>query len=226
MSTELTSINDTGAFESLKMAHDFDILFGREVKLTKQICEMTGAIYPGDDFIKQTLQEAESECGGPNEHDRFVPTGLTRQPLFAACQAAGLKLISSYLVSTDGIGEAIPTNSGMINQNLTTMMVPTDLAGRPFNLSMDEQEEWSRKQGGDGLTSVEEALFLILRKALEFRQTPWLAGWCRCRNSFGSGGSLYIRWVIDDGLDTGWDGRGYCDWFAGALARKFWALKT
>lgn len=209
--------------ETVEVTTTFDQLLSRETELTKQVCELTSTAYSGDSIVEQALRKGEAEWNGFTEHDRFVPAGLNRQSLLLAYRKAGLKLNSDEK-SADCDGENLPTEVGIIRQDLTSMMTPTDLAGRPFYLSMEEQEKWAKAQGGDGLTSVEETLFLVLRKVLELSAAPWSAGWCRCRNSHSSDNSLNVRWHADNGLKVNFGNRGYYNWYEGALVRKFLAL--
>lgn len=92
---------------------------------------------------------------GCSPNHRFVPNGLGRRQLLEACQKAGIKLYENSPKSADyDGGEALPTERGTLDCDLSTIMTPTDAKHRPFMLNFAAQVEWSKEQGGDGITSV------------------------------------------------------------------------
>jgi len=166
---------------------------------------------------REQLEAAYKEGFGLNH--RFVPAGLTRQMLLDASAKAGIKTRTDY-----PSGEQLPTEAGIFECDLATMMQPMDADQRPFMLDYNEHEAWSKDQGGTGLSSAEEVMYLILRMKLEFGRVLFMGGWVRCRNAAGSGGSVEVRFRAGDGLDVNYDSRSRRDWLYGCLSRKFTAL--
>lgn len=164
-------------------------LLEREINYTQKISKIVGIACPEDIKIKQAMQTAEATWG-ISAHHRFVVGGMTAEQLFVACESAKLKIDKSDPAGDaayfDAIRElVIPTDVGVINQDLSRMMTLMDFDGRPFNQIRSEQIEWTQSMGGDGQTTVAITLFLVLRKALEFHMPPWTLGWCRCREFEG-----------------------------------------
>lgn len=214
---------------------NFEDLLAREVTFTSKYFELIEVPYPGD-IINEALRRAESAWGGLTEHDRFVPGGIGLSRAFQCFynfnqkqEASGsppLKLHHNpkgeWWRSTSEVYR--PTEAGVIRCDFSQVMRPTDLQGRPFCCNYDEQLAWAKQQGGDGLTSAEETLYLLARSVFERDFSLWGAGWTRCRNLYYSESSLFVSWDADDGLSIGhWD-RGDWGWYIGALARKFVAL--
>ena len=118
----------------------------------------------------------------------------------------------------------IRTSPCIFRADLSRLMEPTALAGRPFNLTTDEQEQWAREQGGSGVTTVEKAAYLAIRSVAERNLPPWGSGaFLRCANACGSGSRLAVNWSVGDGfvvvsayLEGYWNG--------GALPEKSVAL--
>ncbi len=165
---------------------------------------------------------AKSWFEGCTPNHRFVPHNLERRQLLEACHKAGIKVNGNdpKTADFDG-GDKLPTEQGTLDCDLTTLMQPTDAKHRPFMQNHDQQVQWAKKQGGDGITSVEETLYLILRAWVEISRVPFMGGWIRCRNRYDSGSSLRVYWNAGIGLDVDY---GYleCDgWYCGAFSRKF-----
>ena len=153
---------------------------------------------------------------GMGAHHRFVPTGLTQRQLLDVCKAAGIKMSS-----LDILGESLPTEAGVIEHDLVSMMSPTDADHRPFLLNFEEQVVWAKEQDGVGITSVEETLYLLLRAKVDLCLIPFIGGWIRCRNKSGTGEPCGVvcdagggLWVYSGDLE-------YRYWDRGAFPRKF-----
>ncbi|MBI4947998.1 hypothetical protein HY844_00345 [Candidatus Berkelbacteria bacterium] len=166
---------------------------------------------------REQLEAAYKEGFGSNH--RFVPAGLTRQMLLDASAKAGIKTGTDY-----PSGEQLPTEAGIFECVLATLMQPMDADQRPFMLDYNEHEAWSKDQGGSGLSSAEEAQYLILRMKLEFGRVLFIGGRIRCRNAAGSGGSVSVRFFAGDGLNVYYGYRSDRGWYYGCLPRKFTAL--
>lgn len=166
---------------------------------------------------REQLEAAYKEGYGLNH--RFVPAGLTRQMLLDASAKAGIKTGTDY-----PSGEQLPTEAGIFECDLATVMQPMDADQRPFMLDYNEHEAWSKDQGGTGLSSAEEAQYLILRMKLEFGRVLFMGGWIRCRNAAGSGYSVFVSFDADDGLSVRYGSRSGRGWGYGCLPRKFTAL--
>lgn len=158
-----------------------------------------------------------AENGNFGFHRYYVPGGLTRAQLLDFAREAGAKMNSS----PDAEGDQIPTEVGVLECDLAAIMTPTDATHRPFNLNAEEQESWSAEQGGEGLTSAEEALYLVYRAFLAFGRIPFMGGWIRCRNRHQDGDRLLVGFFADGGLRVDWDAGSRSRWPCGAVARKF-----
>lgn len=166
---------------------------------------------------REQLEAAYKEGFGRNH--RFIPAGLTREMLMAACDKAGIKTSTDYRS-----GAHYRTKAGIFDCDLSTVMQPVDADQKPFMLNYDEHEAWSKDQGGTGLSSAEEAQYLILRMKLEFGRVLFMGGWIRCRNAAGSDDSVGVYFSAGGGLNVGCDGRSSRLWYYGCLPRKFTAL--
>lgn len=153
---------------------------------------------------------------GVGLHHRYLPGDWNQRGLLDACKAAGIKMCS--LNTRD---EELPTERGVIEYDLTSIMTPTDGEHRPFMLSYQEQIEWAAGQDGEGITSVEETLYLILRVKVELGRLPFMGGWIRCRNTAAPDESLGVFWYADFGLEVCSVFREYSCWYWGAVPRKF-----
>lgn len=212
-----------------------DDLLAREIELTTRFFTGIGTI-PHDEQIKRALEQAQDQWGGLTENDRFVPLiGLEEAFQFHYGWNAkrktegllGLKLgheQDKEWWRTDKQVEHLPTVAGVIRCNFATLMEWTDLDGRPFNLNYDEHMTWGSEQGGDGITSVEDNVYLNARSLME-RGLPLIPlGLLRCRNCCGSGDSLNVRCDAAHGFDVEHWPRFDQHWSLGAVSRKFVAL--
>lgn len=166
---------------------------------------------------REQLEAAYKEGFGRNH--RFIPAGLTREMLMAACDKAGIKTSTDYRS-----GAHYRTKAGIFDCDLTTVMQPKDADHKPFMLNHDEHEEWSKDQGGDGLSSAEEVLYLILRMKLEFGHVLFMGGAVRSRNGDGSGRSVFVGFTADVGLRVKWEYLSTRGWSFGCIPRKFTVL--
>lgn len=166
---------------------------------------------------REQLEAAYKEGFGLNH--RFVPAGLTRQILLDASAKAGIKTGTDY-----PSGEQLPTEAGIFDCDLSTVMQPVDADQKPFMLNYDEHEAWSKDQGGSGISSGEEVMYLILRMKLEFGRVLFMGGWVRCRNAAGSDDSVGVDFNADGGLSVYYGSRSGRIWCFGCLPRKFTAL--
>lgn len=166
-----------------------------------------------EDYINKAYQP------GFGSNHRFVPGGLTRQALLRAASLGGMQTGTDY-----PSGEQLPTEAGIFDCDLATVMQPMDSDQRPFMLDHNEHEAWSKDQGGSGLSSAEEAQYLILRMKLEFGRVLFMGGWIRCRNAAGSGESVGVVFGAGSGLSVNYGSRSYRRWFDGCVPRKFTAL--
>lgn len=214
-----------------------DELLDREVDLTRQYCILAEVDYPSQETIKRGLKAAQKTWGSISVHDRFVPAGIGLPEAFRFfCnfdkqqEAAGQPTLKLYddvrkeWWCQDKDIEHLATQAGIIRCDFHTVWLPTDIQGRPFDLGHDDQVAWAKEQGGDGLTSAEETLYLFARCLLELQRPLWGAGLVRCRNRYGSDGSLHVDWDADDGLFVGYWNRDDAHWALAALPRKFMAL--
>jgi len=214
---------------------DFVGLLGRELQYVGQFCEMAKVAYPGDDLVKAVLEKAV-EAWGLSDHLRFVPGGAGLSELYHfLCgfnqkqEAAGLPTLKIYERGEYKPGKEWwrtadvhePTIAGASYLDHSTVMRPTDLAGRPFNLPSDLQHAWILEQGGEGFTSAEGTLYHFSRSILEEGRPLWGGGSVRCRNACGSARSLGVRWRAPDGLHVSHWHRADADCPLGALPWRF-----
>ncbi|MFH0912055.1 MAG: hypothetical protein V1807_00080 [Patescibacteria group bacterium] len=150
----------------------------------------------------------------------FIPSGLTRSRLLELAAKVGIKLNSSPNCD----GDEIPTEAGMLECDLSTIMQSTDSAHRPFNLDYNGHLAWAKEQGGSDLTSAEEMLYLLIRHSMAFGRILFMGGWIRCRNRRGSGFRLLVSFDAGDGLRISYGFVGYSSWGWGAVPWKFTPL--
>ncbi len=213
----------------------FDDLLAREVATVNQICEM-GLIGEGvfdTETVAHHLRKAENVWGELTEHYRFIPGGLDLPELYQVLyQLDDWSEGNSFLYDTRGEEwwrtddkiEHIPTDLGVLDCNLTTANYMTGMDGAPYNLNLNQQENWARQQGGDRLMSAEEILYLFVRSIKERSLPLWAFGSARCRDTSGLDCSLYVRWNAGEGLHVGYWGVDAQHPSLGALARKFCKL--
>ena len=214
-------------------AVSFDDLLPREVELTGRLIGTA----PPENQIKQALETARGKWGGLTEDDRFIPPNLSLEKLFEAIyrfneqlQEAGVPLLK--LCHEQGKEwwrghrdvQQLPTQSGVIRCNFSKLM-RADLDGRPFSLNAQKQNEWAMENGGDGLTSAEETVFLWLRCLIEEGRPLWSVGSVRCRSGYGSESSLSVRFHADGGFEVDFWHLRATHWSLGAVPRKFAALE-
>ena len=187
----------------------------RELGIFKRLAEF-GIPMPSEKEVASAWFE------GCTSNHRFVPHNVGRRQLLEACHKAGIKVNGNDPKTADYEGgDKLPTERGTLESDLERLMTPTDAQHRPFMLNHDQQVEWAKEQGGDGITSVEETLYLILRAWVELGRVPFMGGWIRCRNRYGSDDSLRVRWSAGSGLGVD-DGSLENDgWYYGAFSRKF-----
>ncbi|MFA5009925.1 MAG: hypothetical protein WC553_01665 [Patescibacteria group bacterium] len=170
-----------------------------------------------DGGIPDEVRRALRGDSGINHY--FIPGGLNRTHLIGLARKIGMKINSSPNCD----GEELVTEAGTIECDLSAIMNSTDAEHRPFNLNADEHNTWAIEQGGDGLTSAEEALYLMIRHFMAFGRVLFMGGWIRCRNSYarGAADSLSVGFSTDGGLRVGYGDRSDRYWGYGAVARKF-----
>lgn len=186
----------------------------REFNFLAQLHELgLPVLHPSPHTVQMQLNAAYRPGFGSNH--RFIPAGLTREMLMAACGKAGIKM-GTYHPSDD------QTAAGIFECDLTHVMQPMDAEQRPFMLDYDEHETWSKDQGGDGLSSADEALYLILRMKLEFGHVLFMGGWIRCIKDHAD--SVDVGFHLQDGLEVVNGNMFDGSWDCGCLPRKFTAL--
>ena len=117
-------------------------------------------------------------------HHRYIPAGFTRSNLLSAFVLLDASPIKQQLKqAVDSFSTTLPTEAGVLISDLEKIGRPTDAQHRPFGLERDEQEIWSKDQGGDGLLSAEEVLYLFLRSRIELGFIPIVGIWIGCQNS-------------------------------------------
>ena len=212
----------------------FDQIVTRENNVLQIICDWADISYPGVDIVQKILHEVEAKWGAVTIHDRVVPAGLGLPQLFQALYGfnewakneerwAPIKLYhepNKEWWRTDMSVQYLPTELGVIRQDLSAVMQPTDLIGRPFSLNFTEQVAWAKERGGDDITSAEEVVYLFLRRAFEYGLPLWGVGSCRCSNACGSVESLDIYWDAVSGFRICRRDRDDRYWGLGALPRK------
>lgn len=211
------------------------VLAAREAQIVSQICEMgqMGARFLTIETVTPCLREAEQALDELTEHCRLIPGAFGLEELFRVLyalddqcrqehQGKGFLYEARYEEQwrTNNEVEHTPTELGVTVYNLETGFMSTGMDGAPFNLPKAQQESWAKEQGGDGLMSAEEILYLFTRSIMERSLPLWTTGGVRCRNTHGPGGSLSVRWDALDGLYVShWVDDPH--WNLGALARKF-----
>jgi hypothetical protein len=145
----------------------------------------------------------------------FIPAGLTRKDLVELAGAMGIKLNDSPHCD----GQKLPTEAGTLECDLSAIMTSTNADHQPFLLNYDEHEAWAKAQGGDGITSAEEALYLLIRHFMAFGRILFMGGWIRCRNPHDAAFSLSVAFNADAGLNVNYDNHSNRNWHYGAVAR-------
>ncbi|MFY9484270.1 MAG: hypothetical protein WAP74_01450 [Patescibacteria group bacterium] len=213
-----------------------DALIEREQQFARNFCALAEMEYVGDNVVENALVRAQEVWGQLTEHDRFMPEiGLpegfqSHYSWNAGREAEGLSCLklchnpNSEWWRTDAQVEHLRTTVGVIRCNFATVMEWSDLDGRPFNLSREKQIAWAGEQGGNGITTAEQNVYLNVRSLME-RSLPLISlGSLRCQNRCGSAHSLRVRCHAVYGFLVGrWHG-GHARWPLGALPGKFVAL--
>lgn len=146
----------------------------------------------------------------------FVPADLTRKDLIELAYKVGIEVNrSSYCV-----GQSLPTKAEILDCDLSAIMTSTNVDHHPFLLGYGEHEVWARDQGGAGLTSVEETLYLIIRHFMTFGRILFMGGLIRCRNTHNVNESLSVEFEVNDGLTVCFTRHSNRDRHCGAIARK------
>lgn len=125
---------------------------------------------------------AEGGCYG--QHHYFIPGELSIAVLGRVGHSVDKRIRNFDGDISIPPPNNVPTTAGVLECRLSEIMTPTDSDHRPFHLSYEEQVAWARQHHGCGLTSVEEALWLLIRARLELDKFPFVGGRIRCRNSF------------------------------------------
>lgn len=213
-----------------------DLLIG-EIEVIRIFCETAGIVPKGidvnDEQIEQALRQIEAKNGSVTVNDRFIPGNLTLFEMFRFVYNWNAKQIedgksplrlyneqSKEWWRNNKDVESIPTKRDIITCDFQTIMKPTDMSGHPFNLNIDEQIAWASEQGGDGIMSAEEVVYLFVRSLIENQLPLWGGGSIRCRNAFGSDRSLSVCWFTGAGFNVSGCGRSGRRWPLGALPRK------
>jgi hypothetical protein len=158
--------------------------------------------------------------GGFGINHYFVPAGLTRTKLIELAYRVGMKVNNH----PDCDGQELPTKAGVLDCDLSAIMTSTNADHQPFLLNYDEHEVWAKAQGGEGLTSAEETLYLIIRHCMTFGRVLFMGGWLRCRNTRGDGEQLIVCFNAGYGMGIRWCHRSARNWRIGAIDRKFTPL--
>ncbi|MBI3260866.1 hypothetical protein HYZ64_00645 [Candidatus Berkelbacteria bacterium] len=203
----------------------FEDILAREVSVTGTFCKTADIEYPGDELIEKALRQKEAKAGSISVHDRFLPNDLHRRQLLLLSPKFGIKLYNNDSRQADCDGEKIPTKTGVFVLDYGTIFTPTDEKHRPFMLDYDDQDAWAREQGGDGLSTAEQTIYVgVIRPKMELGYLPYMGGSLRCRNACGSGRSLGVGFSADDGLSVSDCVRAYRYWSLGALPGKYLEL--
>ena len=95
----------------------------------------------------------------------------------------------------------ISTRAGVLVCDLQCIMSPTDKYLRPFSLSkLDQFSAWAQDQGGSGLSSVEEALYILLRAIRRTGFMPFAEGKIVCCNESRDNTFMAVSHTLHDGL--------------------------
>ena len=202
-------------------------LVKREIGFLETICDWAGVDRPGLDEVTMLLGRVqEARRGILLPHDRVIPAGLDLPRIYKAIydfnsdRKDKIKLYKERdeWWRKEGVrGES--TESTVLHMDFDRPFT-VDLNHKPFGLTYDQQVAWARDQGGDGITSVTETLYLYLRCAMEEARLLWSSHSMRCRDSYGSGCSLCVYSSGGYGLGISYCHLGDARWDIGALPRK------
>jgi hypothetical protein len=169
----------------------------------------------GDELTKYGLkpfnicQVVCASSGTISRDHRFLPGGLELQMLLRFFNNWS-SVKGNQRVNPPGHGtdlreaENVPTKVGIINCNFVKVMQPTGLDNRPFLLNLRKQVVWAREQGGSGIMTAEQVIYLLIRSMVERRLPLWAYGEVRCRNTYGPDRTLTVGWGTIYGFSTFW----------------------
>lgn len=206
-------------------------LLEREIGYLKTICDWADTDCPTEDEVAGILAKAQEDQGGIlTQHARIVPSGLKILGAYGAIyrfnqqqeerRLAPLKLnwlSESWRECLSVSGE--PTKLSVFHTDFTRFFA-VGMNREPYGLTYNQQIAWARDQGGDGITSVTETFYLLLRCAMESNRLLWFGFSVRCRDSYGSGNSLCVLSDSAGGLNVRYYPRDKTSWDLGALPRK------
>lgn len=199
------------------MSLNLEELIARERECSFRLCEAAGVTYPGDPFVARAVNNLPELS--PNW--RFVPEGINQVGGLKACQLLGIKLYGGSVEEAGQKGrDNFTTQPSLIHADTDRLFLPTDLLGRPFNLTLPQQIAWAAEQEGQGLMFASEVLFLWARCALEERRALWAYGAVRCADVYDSVDSLRVYFDATGGLVVYWCLREHSHGHLGAVARK------
>lgn len=202
----------------------------RELKIVNALVGL-GLLEFDRDLVTKAANEKEVTV-----HDRFLPGGLTLANLFSLLYAWNevtekkdrVKLFHNQgdeWWRTDNDVQSLPTQAGVLTICDFSRIVQIIRSNEhPFRLRMNRQVTWAEKQGGSGIMSAEQVVFLFIRLMLERQDLLQATSAVRCCNTLGSGSSLIVRWFDTEGFGVcSWDRSGW-GWDLGAMPEVFRAL--
>lgn len=194
----------------------------RELETLRLFCETAGIRFPkgpcfADNLIR-TIVLAERETGEFSTNFRFIPGGLTLDDLFVFLYNFDERLGSEnrwQLLHGEERKETwrtlkdleeIPTQAGILVCDFGKLFRfdLKDIAGSQpvcFNSNFKEHTKWAIDcYGSRKLTSAEEALYLFIRGAMEYRVALWSGLTVRCWNGVGKNKTLSVNFRHGDSL--------------------------
>jgi len=213
---------------------ELEWLVERELGINSVMCEDAGIACPKEDMIVELLGQVPDTWGQLTEHDRVIPAGLGLTELWRAINALNERRRADGLEPIKLCGELgkefwrTYTNVEYLPTGLLVVRLDfccpfrIGLDHRPFYLTYDQQDAWSREpqQGGDGITSAEENVYLYYRSVYEDGNLLWSGSSRRCRNGYGSDSTLCVDSDGKGGLSVGSNPRVEQYWSIAALPRK------
>lgn len=170
-----------------------------------------------DSDILRNIQNMANTVKGLNSNHHFVPSHLDLEGLETVARNVGIKINGSF----DRVDYGINTTTEVLECDTSAMMTPTNSVHHPFLLNYEEQEKWAKGQGGDGLTSVEETIYLIIRHFMAYNRMPFMGGTISCCNKgVREKTSLTVVFHANEGLSVSWGHHGPGYRHCGAIARK------
>lgn len=153
-------------------------LVKRELGYLETICRVWAGVTPPTKEEVATILESvqEARTGILTPHDRIVPAGLDLLGIYEALYGFNRDREEGNKIKLYEEGNEWWRRQG-VHGETTELAVfhtdfnhpfTTDLSHKPFGLTYDQQVAWARDvEGGDGITSVAETLYLYLRRAME-----------------------------------------------------------